>query len=142
MGEELYLEPNRKAQILVLIMFVFVAAILALLEPTINRLAPSQDAPLQELEAGVRILVLLALGTLVVGFVISLVWVAYFGRLGYRALKLRRYPPPGTIVAFRTRVQTGKLAILAGCFTILCAVLASLVPALMVYAAWLLRVAL
>ncbi len=142
MGEELYLEPNRKVQILVLIMFVLVAAILALLEPTINRLAPSQNAPLDELAAGVRVLVLFALGILVVGFTISLIWVAYFGRLGYRALKLGSYPPPGTIVIFRTRVQTGKLAVLAGSLTILCAVLAGLVAVLMVYAAWLLRVAL
>ncbi len=142
MGEELYLEPNRKAQIFVLITFVLAAAILALLEPTINRLTPSQNAPLEELEAGVRVLALFALGTLVVEFVISLVWVAYFGCVGYRALKLGNYPPPDTIVVFRTRVQTGKLAVLAGCLTILCAVLAGLVAALMVYAAWLLRVAL
>jgi hypothetical protein len=142
MGEELYLEPNRKAQVLVLIMFGLVAAVLALLEPTISRLTPSQNAPLEELEAGVRVLALLALGILVVGFISSLVGVAYFGRLGYRALKLGSYPPPGAIVVFRTRVQTGKQAVLAGWLTILCAILAGLLAVSWVYPAWLLRVAL
>ena len=142
MGDELYLEPNRKAQIIVFLMFVLAAAILALLEPTINRITPSQSAPLEELEAGARLLTLLALGTFVIGFIVSLIWVAYFGRLGYRALKLGSYPPPGTIVVFRTRVCTGKQAVLAGYLSISFAVFIGLFAVLMGYATWLLTSAL
>ena len=142
MGDEPYVEPNRKVQIIVLLIFVLVGAMVALLEPMIDRITPSQSAPLEELEAGARLLGLLALCACVIGFLVSLLWVAYFGRLGYRTLKLGSYPPPGTIVVFRTRVRTGKRAVLSGYLSISLAVLTGLFAVLMFYGIWLLRVAL
>ena len=136
MGDELYVEPNRKAQIIVLLIFVLVGTMVASLEPMIDRITPSQSAPLEELEAGARLLILLVLGACVIGFIVSLLWVAYFGRLGYRTLKLGSYPPPGTIVVFRTRVRTGKRAVLSGYLSISLAVFIGLFAVLMGYATW------
>lgn len=142
MGDESYLEPNRKAQFIVLLMLVLFAVIVASFEPIIHRITPSTSAPLEELEASGRLLLLLTLGTFVVTFAVGLFWVAYFVRLGYRTLRLGSYPPPGTIVVFRTRIRTGKLAALLGYLSI---ALAALMVALMVllgYATWLLTSAL
>jgi hypothetical protein len=137
MGDELYLEPNRRAQIIVLLQFVVGALLLVSVYPIINYLTPSPRASLEELEAETRLLRLLTLGIVVIAFIISLFWVRYFGRLGYRALKLEIYPPPGTIVVRRTRVRTGKQAVLAGYLSISFAVLIGLfIAALIGYEIW------
>ena len=115
---------------------------LASLEAMINHITPSQTAPLEELEAGARFLVLLALGVNVVAFVFSVIWVVYFVRFGYRTLKFGSYPPPGAIVVFRTRVRTGKEAVLSGWLSILFAVVMLLPVTLLGYLTWLFRSAL
>jgi hypothetical protein len=142
MGDESYLEPNRKAQYIVLLMLVLFAVIVALFEPMIHRITPSTSAPLEELEAGGKLLVLLALGTFVVAIAVSIFWAAYFARLGYRTLKVGSYPPPGTIVVFRTRIRTGKLAVLSGYLSIAFAALLVAPMVLLGYATWLLTSAL
>ena len=146
MGDELYLEPNRKAQVIALLFLAFVviiATIPTFIEPTIDHIVPGRNASSEELETRIRLLVPIVFGTLAANLVISLLGVGYFCRLGYRALKFGSFPPPGTMVVFRTRIQTGKLAVIAGCLTILCGVILGLLAVLTVYAAWLLiRIAL
>jgi len=123
MVDDLYLEPNRRAQIFVLIAIILAAILAASLNPIISYLTPSQNAPLQEQVAEAKLMLLLALGTNVIAIIVSLFWVVHFGRQGYRALKLGSYPPSGTIVVRRTKIRTGRQAILAGYLSILFAVL-------------------
>ena len=138
MEGDLYIEPNRRAQIIVFFVITLAALLLASLSPIVNYLTPSQSAPLEEMEAGARLLTLLALGATIFWFIISLFWVVYFGRKGCRTLKLGSYPPPGTIVVRRTKIRTGRQAISAGYFSISFAVLMGLFTLLIGYKIWLL----
>jgi hypothetical protein len=97
---------------------------------------------LAELEADARVLLLLTLGTAAVGFVLSVGWIAYFARLGYRTLRLRSYPPPGTVVVFRTRIRSGREAMLAAYASIAFAAVMVLPLVLLSYLTWLLTGAL
>jgi len=142
MGDESYLEPNRKAQFVVLFMLIVFAALIVSFEPIFHRITPSTSAPLEELEAGGRLLVLLALGIFIVTIAAGLFWVAYFVRLGYRTLKLGSYPPPGTIVIVRTRIRTGQQAALSGYLSIGLAALMVALLVLLGHATWLLTSAL
>ena len=137
MVDDLYIEPNRRAQIIVFFVIILAALLFASLSPIVNYLTPSQSAPLEELEAGARHLSLLALGTNIVGFIVSLLWVVYFGRKGYRTLKYGSYPPSGTIVVRRTKILTGRQAIRAGYLSISFAVLMGLFTLLIGYTIWL-----
>ncbi|MBU1426944.1 MAG: hypothetical protein KKH12_03715 [Gammaproteobacteria bacterium] len=125
--DDLYLEPNRRAQVIVLLAIIFAALLAASLNPIINYLTPSQSAPLQEQVAATRLMLFLALCTNVIAFIIALFWVVHFGRQGYLTLKLGSYPPSGTIVVRRTKVRTGRQAIFAGYLSILFAVLVAVV---------------
>ena len=133
MGDELYIEPNRKTQIIVLLVIIFAALIIASIELMVSYLTPSLTAPLEELEAGARLLLLLALCVNVAGVVLSVIWVVYFARIGYRTFKFGNYPPPGAIIVFRTKVRTGKEAVISGWLSILFAVMMLLPVALLVY---------
>jgi hypothetical protein len=139
---ERYVEPSRKAQIVLLAILVLVALVAASIEPTITRLAPSPSAPQQEVDSGIRELTLVGLGTLVVAFIASVWGVTYFVRLGFRALKLRTFPPPGTIVLRRTRIRTGAQATLAAYHALAFAGLLSVLTILSAYVAWVLASAL
>ena len=142
MEDELYLEPNRRTQTIVLLMIIFGILLFASIDPMISYLTPSKSAPLADLERGAKLLGLLASLFFVFALVISLIWAAYFGRVGYRSLKLGSYPPSGAIVVLRTRVRTGKQAVIAGYLSILLAVLFGLFTIPMGYAIWLFAVAL
>ena len=126
MVDDLYLEPNRKAQIFFLVTIIIAAILYASLDPIINSLTPSSNSPLEELEAGAKFLNLLALSTNIIWIIISLFWVGYFSRKAYRTLKFGSYPPSGTIVIRRIKIQTGRQAIIAGYLCILFAVLMGL----------------
>lgn len=117
-GEELYLEPNRKAQVILLLVLLLLF-MLTLLLPTsrdamIDHFAPRQDAPLEEIISQTRVLLTLTISALLVIFAFFLASAAYFARRSYRILKLGSYPLPGSVVFFRTRVYTGKRAVLVG----------------------------
>ena len=142
MAGDSYVDPDRKAQIIVLLLLLLAAAALALNEPMANWITPSDTAPLEKQEAGARLLIMVALGTSVVAFGLGVFCVAYFVRLGYRALKLRIFPPPGTMVIVRTRVRSDKDAMLMGLGSILFAVAALFPVTLVSYAIWLLITAL
>lgn len=135
---ELYVEPNRRAQIIFLLMIIVAGFMLASNDSIINYLAPSRNAPVEEIRSETRLLLLLAISVNFVAFALSLAWTAYVSRLGYRALKLGSFPPPGTIVVFRTRVLTGKQAALTGYLCIMVAVFSGAFAVLMGYATWLL----
>jgi hypothetical protein len=138
MVDDLYIEPNRRAQIIVFFEIILAALLFSSLSPIVNYLTPNQNAPLEELEAGAKLLSLLALGANIFGFIISLFWVVYFGSKGYRTLKLGSYPPSGTIVVRRTKILTGRQAIHAGYLSISFAVLMGLFTLLIGYKIWLL----
>ena len=142
MDDERYAEPSKKAQFVLLAILVLVALVVASLEPTITRLAPSSSASQREFDSGIRELTLIGLGTLVVAFIASVWGVTYFGRLGFRALKLRTFPPPGTIVVRRTRIRTGAQATLAAYCALAFAGLLSVLTILDAYVAWVLASAL
>lgn len=142
MGDESYLEANRKAQFIVLLTFLFVVVIVVSLEPLLYRVTPSLSAALQGIEASGRLLVLLALISHVASFALSLFWITHLVHAGYRTLKLGTYPPPGTMVVFRTRVRTGKQAAVSGYLSFALAALMVAPVALTAYVTWLLMGAL
>jgi hypothetical protein len=137
MGDESFLEANRRAQFIVLLTFLFVVVIVVSLEPLLYRVVPSISASLEGIEASGRLLLLLALVSHVASFALSLFWIVHLVHAGYRTLKLGRYPPPGTMVVFRTRVRTGKEAAVSGYLSIAFAVLMIAPIALTAYVTWL-----
>ena len=138
MGDELYLEPNRRVQIVVLLIFIVAALLLASLDPLIKYITPSQSAPLEEMKAGATLLLLLNISVNAVAIALSLIWIIYWCRIGYRSLRSGSYPPPGTIVIIRTRVRTGKQALINGWSAIIFAAFMVLLSALLFYKEWLL----
>jgi hypothetical protein len=142
MGDESYLEANRKAQFIVLLTFLSVVVIVVSLEPLLYRVVPSISASLEGIEASGRLLLLLALVSHVASFALSLFWIVHLVHAGYRTLKLGSYPPPGTMVVFRTRVRTGKEAAVSGYLSIAFAVLMIAPIALTAYVTWLIMGAL
>ena len=121
MGDEQYVEPSRKAQIALLVFLLLAALSLVLVEAAIS----------QRPNTGTNIL----FGVSVIGFIVALFWVTYFARLGYRAITMRHFPPPGTIVVRRTKVRTGRTATLAGYSALACSGLMSAFAVLVAYAA-------
>jgi hypothetical protein len=117
-------------------MVVLVVTLVAIVELSIDRITLSPNASVQELRAGTRLMTVLVLGMLVVGFIASLFWVTYFSRIGYRALTLGMFPPPGTIVVRRTLVRTGRSAAFAGYGAITFAFLMGLFAILLAYGTW------
>lgn len=118
MGTIRYLEPNRKAQITLAAIIVCAAVMFIGIKLFVDSIMPSEDASIKELESAAKLLEALALGTNAIGIIVSLVVAAYFGRLGYRALKTGNFPPLGTIVVRRTMIHTGKKAYIAGSLSI------------------------
>ena len=57
MGES-FLEANRKAQLIVLLTFLFVVVIVVSLEPLLYRVMPSASAALEGIEASGRLVLL------------------------------------------------------------------------------------
>src|SRR5579859_615648 len=138
MGDELYLEPNRRAQIVVLLTIVLAALLFASLDPLIKYITPSQSAASDEIKAGATLLLLLNICVNAIAIALSLIWIIYWCRIGYRSLRSGSYPPPGTIVIIRTRVRTGKQALINGWSAILFAAVMLLLCALLFYKEWLL----
>ena len=50
---------------------------------------------------------------------IGLLWVVYFARIGQQSLRTGVYPPTGTVVVRRTRIRTGKEAVVLGYLSIM-----------------------
>ena len=137
MTDELYLEPNRRAQVVLLVLLIVGGLSIALIEPLFAYLTPGKSATLEESEGGGRSLMLVSMGTFFVFVILSVLWAAYFARLGYRALKSGSFPPPGTMVIARTRVRTGRVALISGWLSISLGVLFSVSAALLGYFIWL-----
>jgi hypothetical protein len=142
MGDDSFLEANRKAQFIVLLTFLLVVVIVVSLEPLLYRVVPSISASLEGIEASGRLLLLLALVSHIASFALSLFWIVHLVHVGYLTLKLGSYPPPGTMVVFRTRVRTGKEAAVSGYLSIAFAVLMIAPIALTAYVTWLIMGAL
>lgn len=138
MGNGSYLEANRKAQLVVLLTFLFVVVIVVSLEPLLYRVMPSFSASLEGIGTSGGLLLLLTLVSHVVSFALSLFWIAHLVHVGYRTLKLGSYPPPGTMVVFRTRIRTGKQAEVSGYLSFALAALMIAPIALTAYVTWLL----
>jgi hypothetical protein len=137
MADELYLEPNRRAQVIVLSLLVVGGLIIASIEPALNYLTPSKSATLEEVESGGRSLMLFLMGSFFIFVILSLIWAVYFARLGYRALKSGSFPPPGTLVVARTRVRTGRGALISGWLSISLGAVIIVPAAALGYLVWL-----
>ena len=137
MGEDLYLEPNRKAQINLFLIIIFAALLYLSIDPIVNYLTPSPNASLEELQVGARRISFLGICVRVLNFIIALYWAADSGRKGYLTLKLGTYPPPGTTVVRRTKILTGKQAVHQGYISILFAVLCTSLTILSGFTVWL-----
>lgn len=142
MGDGSYLEANRKAQLVVLLTFLFVVVIVVSIEPLLYRVMPSFSASLEGIGTSGGLLLLLTLVSHVVSFALSLFWIAHLVHVGYRTLKLGSYPPPGTMVVFRTRIRSGKQAEVSGYLSFALAALMIAPIALTAYVTWLLMGAL
>lgn len=119
-----YIAPNRKAQIAALVFLVLVLCE-AIFGPSINalvdRMKPSSSATLEEMQVATDRMLTLALIFVGIGALLSMSLTFYFARQCYRTFKYREYPPPDTLVVFRTRIQSGRKAIACGCGLVLLA---------------------
>ena len=113
MGDATYIEPNRKAQLVVLAIIILGVLLLISIDPLINYLMPSQSASLEEIKASNRIFFALNTCATLIGLTACLFWAYRFFRIGHRSRKIGSYPPPDAIVIFRTRMRTGKHALAA-----------------------------
>jgi hypothetical protein len=138
MGEDLYLEPSRKAQIYFFLTIIFAALLYLSIDPLVNYLTPSPNASLEELKAGAQRLSFVNIGVDVIVFIATLYWALSFGKTGYRTLKFGTYPPPGEIVVWRTKIRAGKQAILQGYVLIFFAVISALITLVYGFILWLL----
>ncbi len=111
MSEELYHEPNRKAQIRNFYFFAFCIAFPVLIKFLLPNIAPGSNATAEEREIFMVFLKYFMIGIYVI-YVIYLLHLAIsMFRMGYCSLKLERYPPPDAILPFRARIYKGKQAI-------------------------------
>lgn len=142
MAEELYLEPSRKAQVILLLVLISGGLVAASIGPLIDYLTPSKSATLEELESGGRSVMLVLMATFFVCVILSLIWASYFLRLGYRALQSGSFPPPGAVVVARTRVRTGRVALISGWLSIAFGAFIFIPAVLIGYLLWLIGSAL
>lgn len=119
MSEALYIEPNRKARYFMWFTVILFVGLRLLLEPIDDYFTPAQDSSLEDKEASLILSYKFLIGVFFIELILGIIWAIYCGYLGYRTLMLRRFPPSGLIVVFRTQIRTGKQAIKAGCFSIL-----------------------
>lgn len=84
---------------------------------------PAPDASPEEIEAYVESDVAHIITFTIVSSPIGLLWVVYFARLGHQSLRTGVYPPTGTVVVRRTRIRTGKEAVVLGYLSIAFSVL-------------------
>ncbi len=77
-----------------------------------------ENAPIELLQSITAKYQSLARQATVVNLLLAIGLSPYFIRLGFQTLKYKEYPPPDTAVVFRTKVVTGKMALVsaAGCF--------------------------
>jgi hypothetical protein len=119
MSEKLYLEPNQKSQIGTLLFFVLCIVSPIFIKFLLPQITPDIDSSVEEFKAFHSLLKLVMNSTYLI-FVICILFLAISSlRAGYLALKLGRYPPPDTILPFRTRIYKGKRAIFSGYVSIL-----------------------
>lgn len=126
MSNEEYIEPNKKAQVALLLTFVAILVFGVILNSMVDPLRLDQDASLEEIKISLGLLFELANKIIFIGCIIGLFAAWHFGRIGYLALKKGIFPPPGSIVVARTRIRIGKEATLLGYISIFIAFLLGL----------------
>jgi hypothetical protein len=80
---------------------------------------------------------MLTVSALLVAFALFAASAGYLARLSYRILHFGKYPPPGSVVFFRTRVYTGKQAVITGYVFILASAVVAANAFLTGYVIWL-----
>lgn len=123
MGDKIYLQPSRKAQRRVLLFIILYLIAWLLITTIMDHLIPNGSASLRDVERNLRIVASIGSIVLTAVFIGQILAARYLWRLGFHALKLKTFPPPGTLVIFRTRVVVGKEAVFTGYFILLGAVL-------------------
>jgi hypothetical protein len=119
MSDKLYLEPNRKLQIGTFFFFVLCIVSPIFLKFLLPQITPDLNSSAEEFKAFHSLLKLIMNSTYLI-FVICILFLAISSlRAGYLSLKLGRYPPPDTILPFRTRIYKGKRAIFSSYISIL-----------------------
>ena len=71
MADQLHLEPNRRAQVVLLLLLVVGGLIIALGEPLFDYLTPGKSATMEESESAGRSLMLVSMGTFFVFVILS-----------------------------------------------------------------------
>ena len=126
MSNKLYLEPNRKLQIGSFFFFVLCIVSPILLKFLLPQITPDLNSSAEEFKAFHTLLKLIMNSTYLI-FVICILFLAISSlRAGFLALKPGSYPPPDTILPFRTRIYKGKRAIFSGYISILFGILVGL----------------
>ncbi len=119
MSEKLYLEPNQKLQIGTFLFFILCIASPIFFKFLLPQVTPDLNSSVEEFKVFHSLLKLVMNSTYLIFVICILFLVISSLRAGYRALKLGCYPPPDTILPFRTRIYKGKRAIFSGYISIL-----------------------
>ncbi len=115
---EKYIEASPRAK-WILIAFLFSLSALGLiLYQEYQGIEIREHASVEDLKVVTEEYQKLIRYTMFINFLLGLGISPYFIRLGYRTLKLKEYPPPKTLVVFRTKIVGGKRAFFSaiGCF--------------------------
>ena len=118
MSEKLYIKPNRKLQfgtlffiVLCLVSPIFLKFLLPQITPNLN----SSAEEFNEFHSYLRLI----MNSTYFTFVICILFLGIYSlRAGCLALKFGCYPPPDTLLPFRTRIYKGKRAIFSGYISI------------------------
>ena len=126
MSSKLYLEPNRKLQIGILCFILLCIVSPIFLKFILPQITPDLNSSAEEFKEFHSLLKLIMNSTYLI-FVICILFLAKSSlRAGYFSLKLGLYPPPDTILPFRTRIYKGKRAIFSSYISILFGIIVGL----------------
>jgi hypothetical protein len=118
MTDSLYVEPNRKVQIILVLTIIAAGFVFASVDTILIHFRPTANASKEDIEIWTSQLSFLLFGMLIVFLVVQICCICYLVCQGFRTLKQSRYPPIGAVVVWRTRVRSARAAKIMGFLTI------------------------
>ena len=135
--QERYIEANRTAQIL-LVALVIIGIIIFAISMWLSGIpVPPEGAGRVLLDRYADSVLLGTWTLLVISVPFSAVWSFYLARMGVKGLACGEFPPPGTLVALRTKVKVGIMARVSNWLALAMAIAFWLPVSILVYSLYL-----
>ena len=134
-----FIEASRKARLLLIGYIVLLLLIAISLMLRIDRANPPADASQEELNRSIESFEQLIDKFLILTLIQAVFFSWYFVRLANNSIRTGKFPPPGTSVIARTKIQIGKRALVSAYTTYFLVIIIWLPVAIPVYIKWLLE---